>query len=82
MSDHLRAEARILHIDVGLLMDNLTAAMHRWMADIQSGRCMEAASNVERHLQNVVKVTPHLFRYSAGSGMAGQPVMVTVLKTN
>ncbi|MFN0007018.1 MAG: hypothetical protein ACKVXR_03845 [Planctomycetota bacterium] len=81
-TDHFRLEAGCLHVDVECLMNDVLAAVDRWIADIEASPSSASARHVAAHLPALVRVTEVRVPFVVGHGVAGQPLVRVVNKTN
>jgi hypothetical protein len=55
--DHMRVEAKTMHLDVGKLADEMKGAVEAWIQNLEARPTSADALNVVRNLNSLVRVT-------------------------
>jgi hypothetical protein len=76
--DHLRVDGTTLHLDVGMMAEEMRLAVVNWIGELERDPGSTNATAVERNLCSLVRVTPSLVPVpSAPAGLSAE-----ILKTN
>lgn len=78
--DHMRADGKILHVDVGSLAEEMKVGFESWVQRLEANAISRASVNVARNLKSLVRVAK--VAVPMRTSIPGAPKFTVINKTN